>query len=166
MDLSLSGPSRSCCDLGRTVDTDVPQSSHQRQPNASPGHDRTTAPTPSEAGYPTPPPPIPSAAPPDHLTFESRHGHDSLTLIVRGEIDLASALALERELHHAESSLPRRIVLDLAALDFIDAAGLRALTRAQQRADINGHKLVLTHLPANTRRLFSIVGINTKFTIE
>src|SRR5579884_653691 len=99
------------------------------------------------------------------LEIDRQTGADGLTLTVRGEIDLGSAPALERELRHAESRA-RRIVLDLAGLEFIDSAGIHALIGAQERAAIHGHELVLTHVPAHARRLFTLIGISSLFRIE
>ena len=87
-------------------------------------------------------------------------------LILCGEIDFASARTLEAELHRAENALPRRIVLNLAALDFIDSTGIHLLIDAQQRADAMGHELVLTHVPPQAERLFSLTGIDARITIE
>jgi anti-sigma B factor antagonist/stage II sporulation protein AA (anti-sigma F factor antagonist) len=57
-------------------------------------------------------------------------------------------------------------VLDLAGLEFIDSAGLHALLDAQVRAELNGHELVLTRVPAQALRLFSLTGLNTRLSIE
>jgi anti-anti-sigma factor len=99
------------------------------------------------------------------LEVVRRTDADGVTLTVRGEIDLASAHALDRELLDAES-LARRIVLDLAGLEFIDSTGIHVLIDAHQRAEINGHQLVLTHIPAQAERLFSLTGIKSQLRIE
>lgn len=99
---------------------------------------------------------------PRHLTIDSRINSDGVTLLIEGEIDLASAPALERELREAESSMPRRIVLDLTALEFIDSTGIWLLFRAQERATAAGHTLALTRVPAQAQRLFSLTGVKTR----
>ena len=101
---------------------------------------------------------------PDQLEIVCRNDANGVTLTVRGEIDLASAPALERELRDAETRA-RRVVLDLADLAFIDSTGIHVLIDAQGRADIDGHQLVLTHVPAHARRLFSLTGIDGRFSI-
>lgn len=100
---------------------------------------------------------------PRHLTIDSRGGSDAVTLLIQGEIDLASAPALERELREAESSMPRRIVLDLTGLEFIDSAGIFLLFRAQKRASAAGHSFALTEVPAQAKRLFGLTGFKTQF---
>ena len=52
------------------------------------------------------------------------------------------------------------VLLDLSGIDFIDSAGLRAMTAIVRIAKATGHKLRLsTDLPAHTRRLLEIVGL-------
>jgi anti-sigma B factor antagonist len=78
---------------------------------------------------------------------------------VEGELALTSSsvleLAVERELE-ANSN----ILLDLSGIDFIDSAGLRAMTSLVRTAKANGRKLKLSaDLPAHARRLMEIVGL-------
>jgi anti-sigma B factor antagonist len=87
-------------------------------------------------------------------------------VFLRGEIDLATGPALERELQKAEHSGPQTIVLDLADLRFIDSTGVHLLIRAQRRADTHGHGLVLRCIPAQAQRLFSLTGIVDRITTE
>lgn len=103
-----------------------------------------------------------SASDAERLTIEHRTDEGSVTLSVHGEIDLASAPLLEQDLEDVERSSPRRIVLDLAALDFIDSTGIHLLIKAQRRADSNGHGLILTNIPPHARRLFRITGIDAQ----
>jgi anti-sigma B factor antagonist len=79
---------------------------------------------------------------------------------------MASGPTLARELYGAERPLLRRIVLDLAALDFIDSTGIHVLLHAQQRAASNGHLLVLTNVPANAQRIFSLTRLDRHLVIQ
>lgn len=101
----------------------------------------------------------------EQLIIESRTDGDSVTLILRGEIDIGSGGILERELLAAEASRPRRIVLDLAALDFIDSTGIHLLIRAHLRADTMGHELVLVHVPYQARRLFDLTRASNRLNV-
>ncbi len=103
--------------------------------------------------------------PPGQLELERRDDASGTTLIIRGEIDVASAPALEHELREAESPRPRRLVLDCAALDFIDSSGIHLLLRAQQRAEAGGHELVLARVPGHARRLFGLTGADARLAI-
>jgi anti-sigma B factor antagonist len=100
------------------------------------------------------------------LTIQRREEADGVTLSIRGEVDLASATALKRELDDSEHTQLRRIILDLAAMDFIDSSGIRVLLHAKERADRNGHSLVLTNVPADAQRLFRLTGLDTHLAIQ
>lgn len=145
-----SSPSRGHRPLTRSIDF----ARDQRPPPISP-FGASTLTRPEAHPYPYPP----------ELEIVRVKQADGLTLAVRGEVDLASAPALERELRDAETSA-RRIVVDLAGLEFMDSTGIHALMDAHARAKSNGHKLVLTHLPAQVQRLFNLTGIDVRLTIE
>lgn len=78
---------------------------------------------------------------------------------VEGELALTSSslleVAVERELEGN-----RDVLLDFSRIDFIDSAGLRAMTALVRVAKTNGRKLRLSSdLPAHARRLMEIVGL-------
>ena len=78
---------------------------------------------------------------------------------VEGELALTSSsvveLAVEREL-----AGQRDVLLDLSGIDFIDSAGLRAMTALIRTAKANGRRLRLSSdLPPHARRLMEIVGL-------
>jgi anti-anti-sigma factor len=106
------------------------------------------------------------AVSPGQLTIIRQTEGDSVTLVIGGEIDLQSAPALERELADAERSGCGRVVLDLAALDFLDSTGMHLLVEAQHRAKTSGHELVLTHVPAQAERLLRLTGLRSRLTVE
>ena len=57
-----------------------------------------------------------------------------VTLAFSGELDLAAADPLGDWLDEIEATAPRAIVVDLAALTFLDSSGARALLQAHDRA--------------------------------
>lgn len=80
------------------------------------------------------------------------------TLRLVGELDMATVplfVSAVREAYEANGS----VTLDLAELSFIDSSGLAAL--AKQATELNdGGPLSLINVPAFTRRLFEIVGLD------
>ena len=80
-----------------------------------------------------------------------------------GELDLASAGQLEREVTHARSEGSARIVLDLHQVDFIDSTGLRVLLALLNDAKRNGHVLTLVPPSPPARRIFEITGTRGVF---
>ena len=81
------------------------------------------------------------------------------TICVEGELDLATAADLERELTRAEDSDAQSIILDLSGLQFIDSTGVRLLLRAQARSREDSNRLALLRGPAAVQRVFDLTGI-------
>ena len=106
-----------------------------------------------------------AVAPVGGLAVTSRIGADGVTLVLHGEIDIASVHTLESELQNAERSRPRQIVLDLCALSFIGSTGIHLLAGAQQRAEVNGYGFLLTNVPDHARRLFRLIGFRPQLVV-
>ena len=63
------------------------------------------------------------------------HEQGRVTVVVSGELDLASTSTLHREVH-ALLALPiAEIVLDLQGLEFVDSSGIRALNDLRVAAE-------------------------------
>jgi anti-anti-sigma factor len=87
-------------------------------------------------------------------------------VLVEGELALASSDELE---HAVVPQLLARshVLLDLSRIDFIDSAGLRAMTALVRVARANGCELRLSSdLPDHARRLMEIVGLLPFVPIE
>jgi anti-anti-sigma factor len=84
------------------------------------------------------------------------------SLIVRGEVDLATADDLERAAIEAPGD---RLVLDFRDVTFIDSSGIRALVRVAKRS---GARIVIRDPAPRVERLFRLVGLDRKqaWTIE
>jgi anti-anti-sigma factor len=94
----------------------------------------------------------------------SRAG-DSCSLVVSGELDMATAPRLRAALD-AELERDASMVVDLASLDFIDMAGLRALLDAAAHAGANGRRFdVLNPSPA-VDRLLELTGLGRRLSIR
>ena len=108
----------------------------------------------------------PEAPVPGQLVIEKSRDADTVVLALSGELDLASAPMLERELREAEATGPRRIVIDLGGLAFMDSTGLQALLRARERANNDGHQLSLRRAPHQVQRVFELTKTVDAFTFE
>lgn len=87
-------------------------------------------------------------------------------LILRGELDVETAPVLNRALRDAEEDRPRRLVLELSALSFVDSTGLGLLVLAANRAADAQRQLVLRNLSDQVERLLTITGLTSEFTVE
>lgn len=98
--------------------------------------------------------------------IEKSQEADAVVLALSGELDLASAPMLERELREAEALGPSRLVIDLGGLAFMDSTGLQALLRARERANNNRHQLSLRRAPHQVQRVFELTKTVDAFTFE
>jgi anti-anti-sigma factor len=101
---------------------------------------------------------------PGQLEIQRGVDEDEVVLALLGELDLGSAPELERELREIEATKPRRILIDLRSLDFIDCAGIALIAQAQRSAHAAGHRLALRSGPGQVRRLFQLTGLVERFT--
>lgn len=91
---------------------------------------------------------------------------DQAVLGVRGDVDLDTAPIL----HAAMSALVDQgqpdIVLDLAALTFMDASGLRVIADISARLATSSRVLTVRSAPAQTRRILDITGLSELVGLE
>jgi anti-anti-sigma factor len=83
-------------------------------------------------------------------------GHH-LTLDLTGELDLACTDLLERDGHEDDASI-HDVVVDMAHLDFIDTAGVRALVEVKDRHLDRGRNVQVVNPVALVRKVVSLYG--------
>jgi anti-sigma B factor antagonist len=103
--------------------------------------------------------------PAQQLAIECHKDSQTALIVLTGEIDLASATQIERALFDVVSRASR-IVIDLAAVEFIDSFGAATLIRAQRHARANDYSLSLRQIPPQARRLFELVGLAGAFVTD
>ena len=115
----------------------------------------------------TPPDPSVTDVPaPGPLSIDSRRDGDAVIIVLQGELDLASAPDLERELKDAEATSPNRVTIDLSGLGFMDSTGLQALLRARERAGSSSYELTLRRGPHQVQRVFELTRTVDAFSFE
>ncbi|QXJ21604.1 STAS domain-containing protein [Actinomadura graeca] len=90
------------------------------------------------------------------LRIASASGSSWLRLT--GDVDVSNAPALSRALRAAEARAPGDVHLDLAGVDFIDVAGLRAITKAARDLDERECMLVLHSVSPHLDKLVRLIG--------
>jgi anti-sigma B factor antagonist len=100
------------------------------------------------------------------FTVERRVENGRHTLMLRGELDLASANRLDATIAQACAQGAREIVLDLSALEFVDSAGLRAVISARLACEGRGLAFQLTNVHGAVERLFELTGVTQKMPID
>lgn len=92
--------------------------------------------------------------------------HLDIVVQLCGELDLVSIPSLEECLGVAVGEVPRRLVLDLSALVFIDAAGVAALFRAQRLADAAGVTMVLDSPIEEVHKVLDLTDLEREFELR
>jgi anti-sigma B factor antagonist len=88
-------------------------------------------------------------------------------LVVRtfGEVDIANAKALEKEIRSAFDSDAEAVLLDLGEVSFIDSTGLGVLLAATGLSNGNGHRLRIVRISPSVQRAFEASGLNGAFPL-
>jgi anti-sigma B factor antagonist len=99
------------------------------------------------------------------LVFQHGERDGCRALAVSGEIDLATAPGLRRELETLIAEAHSPAVLDLSAVTFIDASGLSELVAAKGKVAQTDVQLVLVDPSRPCRRILEITGLDQAFEI-
>jgi stage II sporulation protein AA (anti-sigma F factor antagonist) len=83
-----------------------------------------------------------------------------------GRLDSVSATELERHLMSRIDAGERRLVIDLAAVEYISSAGLRVLLLAARRLREPPSALVLCGMGPSVRTVLELAGFVPLFAIE
>jgi anti-sigma B factor antagonist len=97
------------------------------------------------------------ALPPAFRCWWASAGPDAAHLYLAGELDIATAPQLERELGEPRSQA-RLVVLDLRGLTFIDSSGVHAIVDAGTRIGQLGHRLLVLRGGPDIDRVFALTG--------
>jgi anti-sigma B factor antagonist len=88
------------------------------------------------------------------------------SVVVSGEVDLYTAPMLERAVESVVKRGEGNLVIDLAAVRFMDSAGLNVLIRAFKPLDAQGRRVVLRSPQESVRRTLELGGIVTLVDLE
>lgn len=98
------------------------------------------------------------------LDLESRPDAGGDTVIVRGEIDMATAPKLRDLLNQLVDSGSTRILLDCRGLAFLDSSGIGVLVAVRKRLGDDG-VLTLEAPPAHVRKVLDLTGVSAHVAI-
>jgi anti-sigma B factor antagonist len=88
-----------------------------------------------------------------------------LVVAFRGQLDAVNA-ALAVAAVAALMTVGQLVILDLAALDFIDCFALRALTEMRTRLRLSGGEVLVAAPSAQVQRLLALTGLDAWFCVH
>lgn len=88
------------------------------------------------------------------------------TIALTGEIDLVAAPEVRTYVSGALAESPRRLVIDLSDVTFIDSTGVQALVVANQTTRLLKVDLVIVPGPPPVMRILELAGLENLLTFE
>lgn len=89
-----------------------------------------------------------------------------VVVALRGELDLAAAPGLQRELLTLLERPVPSLTLDLGGLTFLDSSGLGSLYRTRLAADEHGVPLRLAAVPSHVMRVLDVTAMTPLFDLS
>jgi anti-sigma B factor antagonist len=99
------------------------------------------------------------------MEISERKTAEVVTLSLAGKLDTSTAKAFEEKILGQIEAGERRIVIDLAKLDYVSSAGLRVFVLAAKRLDGAHGKIVLCALRDSVKQVFDIAGFSSIFSV-
>ncbi len=100
------------------------------------------------------------------LTVSADRAGDHETLILAGEIDLSTTHLLVDAIDQAIASGAQVVVLDFAAVTFVNSTGLGTMVAATKRLRHAGGDLVLRRFRGIPASALATTGLDRFFTVE
>src|SRR2546429_8229325 len=95
-----------------------------------------------------------------------RREGDAILASVRGEIDLHNSPELRTQLlKFLDEQKPKKLILNLSAVPYMDSSAIAVLVEALQKLRRNGGKIYLTGLQPRVKGLLEIARLDTIFVL-
>lgn len=90
---------------------------------------------------------------------------DGLIVHVSGEIDLRNSPTFRTELLTLVDRKPRRVILDMSGVVYVDSSGVGTIVEFKRRLDRSGGAAVLAGLQPRVKSVFEITKLDQFFRI-
>ena len=101
------------------------------------------------------------------MEIEATSADRNLLLEMKGELDHHGARNALRELELSiDAALPKKLVLDLAGVTFMDSSGIALILRAQLGLQLMDGSLLVRNVPLQARRVLDAAVIGRLVTIR
>ena len=92
-------------------------------------------------------------------TSRTENPSGSWRLVVRGELDAASAPDLQAQLDELVEQHAQLVIVDLAEITFLDSSGLRALVHGARALEKHGGRLLVENASGAVERILELTGL-------
>lgn len=100
-----------------------------------------------------------------NLVKDIRKSGEATVVELSGDVDLHHAPALHAALVDVTNERPKRLVLNLTAVPYMDSSGVGTLVEIFRRVTAYKGKMILCGLNARVRGVFEITKLDRFFTI-
>ena len=100
------------------------------------------------------------------FSYDVSRAEGAVVVRLKGELDLATAPELQRELLGILEQPCSSLTLDLGELTFLDSSGLGALYRARQAAEAASVTLTLESVPRHVLRVLDVTAMAPLFDLD
>lgn len=101
----------------------------------------------------------------ENLVKEVRKTADATVVALRGDVDLHHSPALHATLVDVANGRPKRLVVNLSEVPYMDSSGVGTLVEVFRRVSAYKGKMVLCGLTSRVRSVFEITKLDRFFTI-
>ena len=105
----------------------------------------------------------PDAENPPRLEITRRVDDGIAEIALAGELDLATVGELESTFSQVIAERPQAVLVDLAALEFMDSTGIKTLLQIERRCGKSEVRFALTEGSDAVSRLFSLTQLDRHF---
>lgn len=102
------------------------------------------------------------ATPPAAFACQLIREHDRVRLVLEGELDLATAPALEQTISKLREASVERLTIDLSELSFVDSTGLHLILSVACAEQSDAFPVDLVPGPPAVQRVFELTGVIDK----
>lgn len=101
----------------------------------------------------------------EHFQVLSEKRQEATVLTPRGDIDMSCSPHFREALKQAQESRPKKLVVDMTSVGYMDSSGLATLVEAMKVTRTGGTRLVLCGLSDRVKAIFEIARLEKYFTI-
>ena len=99
------------------------------------------------------------------MRITSKAANDAAVLVIEGRLDAKTVPDAQTHFIQTIDGGERKVVIDLARVDYVSSAGLRVLLIAAKRLKAAGGELRICNLNALVAEVFELSGFSTIFAV-